>query len=142
MSKQDLLEVLKNAGLLEYGSVIQASLVRETIGIVYPDVAHKEEFDTLALAELSAVDYVRNHLLNDGKYLAQHRGDYRILLPSQNARQTENYMRSADNKLKRAIKLSRNTPRGDYPSPDAHTARAMLKRETIKQEKARNNLVT
>ena len=139
-NKIELLALLKSMNLLEYGSVIHGSLVRETLGLVYPEVAHKEEFDRLALFELSAIDYVRNHLLNQGKYLAQQKGDYMILLPSQNAKQTENYMRNADNKLRKAIKLSRNTPKGDYPSPDASTVKAMLKRESIKTEMSRSEL--
>lgn len=112
MSKphKGLFAALEDAGMIEYGAVIEAGFVRETIGLEYPDVATKKEFDHLALAELAAIDYVRNILLGRGMYLSQHKDGYRILLPSENARQVELYVSSADKKLNRALKLARNTP--------------------------------
>jgi hypothetical protein len=116
MSK-DLLHTLRSRGLLEYGSVILGKDVRETLGIFYPEVGTKKDFDEVALAEMSAIDYVRNVLLGEGKYLTSQQGDYRILLPSENRRQIESYMSQADKKLRRALKLNRNTPQNDAYSP-------------------------
>ena len=113
MSKQahrDLFDALQVRGLLEYGAVISTADVHALIGINFPEVATKAEFDALGLQELAAVDYVRNALLSQGKYLAGTRTGYRVLLPSENENQVRQYMSAADNKLVRALKLSRNTP--------------------------------
>ena len=132
-----LLEWMRQRGLDEFGSVMLGAQVRAVIGIDYPQTATKAEFDGLALAELAAVDYVRNILLGEGKYLGQQAGDYRILLPSENARQVHLYMAHADKKLKRALKLSRNTPKTDEVAQniDNTTARILMKREAIKSRR-------
>lgn len=119
MSKE-LLTTLRDRGLLEYGSVIKGDEVREILGIEYPEVGTKKDFDEVALAELGAVDYVRNVLLGEGKFIASHQGDYRILLPSENKRQVDAYMSQADRKLRRAHKLSRNTPSVESYKPHAN----------------------
>lgn len=109
MSKALLSELMRRK-LTDYGSEFPATLVHEIVGIAYPDTASKRVFDDLALKELSAIDYVRNVLIGQGKYL-EARGDiYRICLPSENRVYVERYMRSADNKLRRASRLSRSTP--------------------------------
>lgn len=129
---KDLLSWLRARGLDEYGSVIMGDDVRAVVGIEYPETASKAVFDSLGLKELSAVDYVRNVLLSEGKYLSAQAGDYRILLPSENARQVDLYMSHADNKLKRAQKLMRNTPLIDTSAPDNTDVRILMKRESIK----------
>ena len=131
MSKE-LYADLDGRGLLEFGEHISGELVREILGLEYPEVATKKEFDKLALIELQAVDYVRNILLGHGKYLSGVGGDYRILLPSENLRQVEQYMGQADNKLKRALKLSRNSPKLDTRKPSNLDARITMKRESIR----------
>jgi hypothetical protein len=127
-----LLDFMRTRHLDEYGSVILASEVRHVIGVETPEIGTRRQFETAALTELQAVGYVRNALLGEGKYLAQVDGDYRILLPSENARQIENYMSHADNKLRRAQRLSKNTPRIDAAPNDNIAARLHLKREAIK----------
>lgn len=123
-----LLATLRDRGLLEYGSVIKGDEVREILGIEYPEVGTKKDFDEVALAELGAIDYVRNALLGQGKFIASHQGDYRILLPSENRRQVDAYMQQADRKLRRAHKLSRNTPSAETYAPSADvTVRAAMK---------------
>lgn len=117
----------------EYGAVFLGDAVREVLGIRLPAIAEKKVFDQAALTELTAVDYCRNVLLGEGKYLSQHQGDYRILLPSENERQIRQYMSSADSKLRRGMKLSRNTPQSDESyRPDNNMARMLLKREAIR----------
>lgn len=130
MSKE-LLHTLRDRGLLEYGSVISGDDVREILGIEYPEVGTKKDFDEIALAELGAIDYVRNVLLGEGKFIASTQGDYRILLPSENKRQVDAYMQQADRKLRRAQKLSRNTPNLNAYSPaDNASVRATMKIES------------
>lgn len=126
---KDLFAELEKIGLIEYGAVIPSHFVREILGIKYPEVGTKKQFDNLALIELSAIDYVRNVLLGRGMYLSQNNGDYRILLPSENAKQVELYISSADKKLNRALKLTRNTPKTDMMMPHTQTeARIMMKK--------------
>lgn len=132
MSKP-LYEALKARGLLEYGSVIAGDDVRDILGIDYPEIGTKKAFDEVALAELGAIDYVRNILLGEGKYLASHQGDYRVLLPSENKRQVDIYMNQADRKLRRALKLSRSMPQIDTQRHDNTTARIVMKREAVRR---------
>ena len=135
MSKE-LLTALRERGLLEYGSVIKGEEVRDILGIEYPEVGTKKDFDEVALAELGAVDYVRNILLGEGKFIASHQGDYRILLPSENKRQVDAYMQQADRKLRRARKLSSNTPPAESYTPSAnHDVRLAMK---IGNQRGRN----
>ena len=134
MSK-DLLTTLKDAGRLEFGAHIPAAVVRDALGLTYPEVGSKAEFDKLALLELGAVDYVRNHLLNEGKYLRGTNDGYRILLPSENAAQVEAYMSNADGKLRRALKLHRNTPKESGSPNDGGQTEARIH---LKQQKSRH----
>lgn len=135
MSKE-LYETLKSRGSLEFGSYFYGHEVRKILGIEYPEIGTKEQFDEVALAELGAIDYVRNILLNEGKYLQGAGGNYRILLPSETQSQVENYMRQADKKLKRALRLSQSMPKLDSVNPDNSAARIMLKREAIRSRVA------
>jgi hypothetical protein len=130
-----LLEWLRQEELTEYGSVFLGESVREVIGLVMPKFGTKKEFDQVALRELSAIDYCRNTLLGEGKYLSQVQGDYRILLPSENARQIEQYISNADSKLRRALKLSRNSPAMDGGTLDQTSARILMKREGLKRHR-------
>lgn len=137
-SKRDamrgLLKTLDDRGLLDYGSVIDRQLVHDTLEIKFPEVATKSVFDRLAMLELAAIDYVRNVLLGQGKYLAGTQTGYRILLPSENKGQIELYMSSADRKLARAYKLSRNTV-GEVPQVSDQTeARIMMKRSGMRKK--------
>lgn len=134
MSKPDIYDNLKHMGLLEYGKTIEGAMLRHLAGIEYPEVGTKQEFEAPALEELAVVDYIRNRLLAEGKYLKAHRDDYRILTPAENSGQVEAYMRSADKKLRRAIKLSSNTPA--QPGQKCNnTARIMMKRESISKKR-------
>lgn len=136
MSKQgrDLLDYMRSTGLDEYGSVISAVDVRSILGIELPNVATQGEFNSLQLEELGAVDYVRNALLNDGKYFKSNGQAYRVLLPSENHEQVMLYMSSAEKKLKRAIKLEKNTPETSV-SNGKQSSRALLQIRHIQSKK-------
>jgi hypothetical protein len=119
--------------LTDYGQVILGDDVRAVLGITIPRLGTQKQFRNLALAELTAVDYCRNILLGKGKYLTQSGGDYRILLPSENARQVEVYVSQADRKLKRALKLSKSSQQAaTNQQPDNTNVRIMMKREAIR----------
>lgn len=127
-----LMAFLTDQGLTDYGSVILADDVRQVLGLVIPKMGTQRQFRDLALAELTAVDYCRNLLLGKGKYLTMRDGDYRILLPSENARQVEAYMAQADKKLKRALKLTKSSQQVANQAPDNTNVRIMMKRESIR----------
>lgn len=126
---KDLLRTLGEAGLLEFGSVIKREVVHQALGITVPNLGTRATFDAISLLELSAIDYCRSHLLDAGKYLAGTDAGYRILLPSENQKQVELYMSSADKKLSRALKLSKNSPALADIRHDQVEARIHLKRQ-------------
>lgn len=132
-AQKELFTELQARGLLEYGSVIESHVVHSILGIKLPDMASKSEFDKLALIELAAIDYVRNILLGQGKYLMGTDAGYRVLLPSENAAQVEQYIVSADKKLSRALKLSRNSPSPTRQLPDQTEARILMKRSGLRR---------
>ena len=136
MEHKDLLAHLRAAGQLEYGSVVMGGHIRALLGLEYPEVGTKKQFDALALTELSAINYIRDRLLSEGKYLVGIRGDYRVLLPSENASQAEALMDSADRKMRRARKLLSNTPPSDT---DTATA-ALLTRVAVRENATRRGL--
>lgn len=131
--KRDFFSALENRGLLDYGSVIPTAVVHELLELKFPEVAPKSVYDRLAMVELAAIDYCRNILLGRGKYLAGTREGYRILLPGENKTQIDNYMQSADRKLSRALKLSRNTPDDKKDTADQTQARLLMKREGMRR---------
>lgn len=137
-SKRDLMRglftELDERGMLEFGSVIPTELVHELLEIQMPQYAAKAVYDRLAMLELSAIDYCRNVLLGHGKYLTGSPVGYRILLPSENKGQIESYISSADRKLARAQKLSRNSPAEPNEQHDQTAARIMLKRSGMRRQ--------
>ena len=127
---QNLLDALFTAGLLEYGQFISGELVREILGVTMPKMGTRKQFQEAALKEMAAVDYVRNHLLGEGKYIASIGDNYRILLPSENQGKISSYMKSADNKLRRALKLNKSTPTM-FKAVDNTNVRISMKRSEI-----------
>lgn len=133
MTNIETMTLLREQGYFEYGEVITGYQLRsafEIEEIEYP--AMKHEIDAQSLKELNAVDYIRNRLLNEGKYLKGDRDSYRILLPSENAAQVLSYMNSADNKLKRGLKLNKNT-QVQYKINSNDEVRAMMKLSNKKE---------
>jgi len=130
---KDFYANLNEMNLLDYGAIIPTSTVHELLSIEMPASAPKRVYDQLALFELAAIDYVRNILLSQGKYLTGTSTGYRVLLPSENAEQVELYMEAADRKLSRALKLSRNTPQEAKRMPDQTEARILMKRSGIRR---------
>lgn len=124
-------------GMIDFGAFIPSKTVHYALGIEYPEVASKKEYDALALQEMSAVDYVRNILLGRGMYIRSVSGGYRILSVSENIEQVDQYMTSADRKLRRGLKLLKNTPKKPGEYPDQQEAKAEMKRENISAHRSR-----
>jgi len=129
---KDLYGHMLAENLLEYNSVITGDTVRSVLHLKYPKVGTREQFSRIALLELSAVDYVRNQLLNQGKYLQTNAGNYRVLLPSEHKAQCERYIAAAQAKLRKSVKLSTNTPPEDYDLTSS-TVRAKVKLKSVRQ---------
>ncbi|RKZ87720.1 MAG: hypothetical protein DRQ39_03715 [Gammaproteobacteria bacterium] len=139
MSK-DLLQHLRDEKLLGYGSVIPAALIQNFLGLSVPDIGTKADFDRLALQELSGIGYVRDHILNEGKYIAQVRDHYRILLPSENIAKVYGYMREASQKNARAQKLLASTPIKAVASPnDSLRARLLMQKDDLTKAQRKRN---
>lgn len=133
MNNREIMEALEGEGLLEYGSFIPGEKIRKLAGVSLPEFGAMEDFKSAALRELSITDYIRGQLIKKGRYLAAVKGDYRILLPSENENQVRAYMKSADNKLKRGIRLHDNTPK-DY-SDSRVKVRLHARSEAIRKSK-------
>lgn len=135
-NKRDMMRCLMTGlianGLTEYGSDIPTCFVHEMLEIEMPAIAPKSVFDRLAMLELAAIDYCRNTLIGQGKYLQGTKSGYRVLLPSENRAQVDSYMGSADRKLSRALKLSRNTP-CDTQAHDQTEARIIMKQGSARR---------
>ena len=130
---RDFLDDLYGRGLLEYGESFSKEEVWNLLGINVPEMGTMQQYSAIQLQELAAIDYVRNALLNEGKYLVGTQTGYRVLLPSENHGQVEAYISSADRKLLRALKLSRNTPKEVCKENCQIEARIAMKRDGIRE---------
>ena len=134
LTKEESFKLLEAMGCFEYGATTKLSTIYKAFNIdevEYP--ATRADIQTASLAELMATDYIRAKLLNRGKYLKGERDSYRVLLPSENAGQVLAYMKAADGKLKRGLKLNRNTP-VQYKVNSQDEVRIMMKSDDIKDK--------
>jgi hypothetical protein len=116
--KKSLYESLSDMGLLGYGSVIPADIVRKLIGISLPITGTRAQFAELVLLEFGPVAILRDQLLDEGKYLKKDGDSYRILMPSENAERIQKYNDAAVRKLQRATRLRKHTPKEHRPKHD------------------------
>jgi hypothetical protein len=129
---RDFFAELESRDLLAYGAEITTETVHALLGIKLPQFGTKSQFDQASLIELAAVDYVRGQLLKVGRYIAGTPSGYRVLLPSENAKQVEMYIDAAQRKLSRAAILSKNTPRQYRDRHDQVEARIELARSGMR----------
>ncbi len=134
-----LFAALDELGLLEYGSHIPGRTVREVLGLEMPEYGSKRDFDAVALAELSAIDAVREALLNLGKYISGSGDGYRILTPGENSAQIDRYLSNAQNKIRRARKLERTSPAVVSGAPSQRGARIMLTDTSLRRGQSNQN---
>lgn len=136
----DFFSDLKSKGHLEYGSTVTVAKVQKLLGIVVPELGSKKEFGDLALQEMAMIEYVRKHLVKEGKYIQLNGSAYRVLLPSENAKKVKNLMESGNRKYRRAQSLHRNTPKTDGSPTDCNVdvriaAKLNASKEAIQQAK-------
>lgn len=130
MSK-DLLQKLRDEDLTEYGSTFHGDMVREIIGVEYPEYGTKKQFDDVTLLELAAIGYVRDALRKEGKHIARDGGIYRICLPSENESVARSWEMQADDRLKKAQQLRKTTPQEQYNANTDRSALIAMKRESM-----------
>jgi hypothetical protein len=131
--RDSLFDALEGEGLLEYGSFIPGDLVRSVLGLQMPDFGTRKQFADISLRELSAIDAVRERLLNLGKYIAAAGDGYRILTPSENRWQIDRYLGHAQNKIRRARKLERTSPAMTDGRPDSLAARLLMAEKSMRK---------
>lgn len=136
VSAKNLLEWFRENNRDAHGSTVSGIDVRAVLNLRMPELGTKSEFDSIALKELSAIDYVRNVLLDEGKYLKQDGDGYRILLPSENAVQINNFMLSANRKLRRAHRLSKSSQVEPSKTSMNTEARMAVQRQAIMEHRA------
>jgi hypothetical protein len=100
---------MRDNGRDEYGAVTTGAEVNAALGIVEPSIGTRAQFQAIEIAILSAVDQARAALLKEGKYLQGVKGNYRVLLPSENLAQVRSYHQQAIRKIKRGDTLLQNT---------------------------------
>lgn len=124
---RDFFAALRAKKMTDYGAEIPRTFLLETLGIEEPQIATREEWQRLELQEMAVVDYVRNLLIDQGKYLERTRSGYRIALPSENMAQVDAYMSAADKKIRRGQRLLRATPEPYVREDHARGARLLLR---------------
>ena len=132
---QTLYETLRDGGELEYGSTVKRNRVLEIMGIENIEVGTQQDFQDQELAELSGIGYIRNILINQGKWIVRKGDTYRVLQPSENGSQIDAFMRSGSNAYLKATKLSKSTE-PKYLVEHTQTAAKIQSRKKAAREKA------
>ena len=89
--KRTIVRQMRDAGMLEYGFVISGSQFRSIFDIILPVSGTKKDFDMVSLEEMIYSSFIRDMLLNEGKYFKSEKDNYRVLLPSENEAQVIAY---------------------------------------------------
>ncbi|MBY3789542.1 hypothetical protein HPQ32_14030 [Photobacterium carnosum] len=125
MNKSEAVEIItKNSHRFGYGEVIHEDDFRRMFNL---DVTSNDAFECLTtnaskaeikrllenetLQELQASDFVRTHLLANGKYFCKTGCVYRIALPSENEYFAARYRTKAIKAMKKAKVLTSATPK-------------------------------
>jgi hypothetical protein len=117
---ESVFNALTNEGVFEYGAMIHKEELLKYFGIqpLSEDEANKLSFTAIktriqedALQELAVTDFIRDRLLDEGKYFYRNGKMYCVALPSQNSEKADAYLKSAQRKIKRASRLLANTPK-------------------------------
>ncbi len=127
--RRDKMSVLRSKGFLDYGSFISDKEFKSIFGIETIDSGTFEEFKAIEIEEMACSGFVRDMLLDEGKYFKSEGRGYRVLTASENAQQVLTYMKHADNKLKRGLKLNKNTP-SKYKISHEEEVRMTMKKES------------
>jgi hypothetical protein len=130
--EKTLYETLLNSSELEYGSTFKRSRVLDIMGIEDIEFGTQKEFQVQELAELSGIGYMRNILINQGKWIIRKGETYRILHPSENSSQIDSFMRSGSNAYLKASKLAKSTDPRFLIEHDQLAAKIQSRRKAAK----------
>lgn len=136
----DLMEWFRANGFDQYGAVVTKEQLLHFLKIDVPLMGTWHDFRRVEIALLDPIRYIRDALLNEGKYLKGDRDVYRVLLPSENAAQVRSFEDSARKKLKRAATLSATTPSEHKDVRDNTEIRIAMKLHSIKDSRLYGNL--
>lgn len=135
---QTLYETLRNTAELEYGATFSRARVLSIMGIEDIEFGTQKEFQEQELAELSGIGYVRNILINEGKWIVRKGNTYRVLQPSENGSQIDSFMRSGSSAYLKASKLAKSTEPKYLVEHDQLAAKIQSRRKAAR-DKARLN---
>jgi hypothetical protein len=129
---------LQADGHIGYGNDIPVSYIHEHLGLVMPEIGKRRDFERVQLLEMTAVEYVRKQLLEQGMWITRQGNQYHIPLPSENSHYATNMLSSAARKIKRAGRLVSNTPTCNQP-PDQTASRVLLLQDSVKAARKRRD---
>lgn len=141
--RREILDNLRQQGMLEYGSVFhQADLLRmfEIIPISEAEAQNlslleiRKRIANDALKELSVVEFIRSVLIKEGKAFEKERDQYRIPLPSENIRVIAKLQDAAIKKIRRAKSLMANSPSEVRDQGDAIASRVLIAERASKRK--------
>lgn len=135
MTNQEMREIfndLLESKMFDWGNVIPEKDMLKILNIEKPLYGTYETFKEYELKVLSAIGFFRDQLINQGKYLAYDKGDYRVLLPNQNLKKIIGLYQSADRRLRKGIKLATKTQPKTKELDDIKTL-SILKRNSISE---------
>lgn len=135
---ETLYETLRDNAELEYGATFSRTRVLSIMGIEAVEYGTQKEFQEQELAELSGIGYVRNILINHGKWIIRKGETYRVLQPSENGSQIDAFMRSGSNAYLKASKLAKSTEPKYLVEHDQLAAKIQSRRKAAR-DKARLN---
>jgi hypothetical protein len=137
---EKLWSILREQDRTHYGDRFPISLVHSALGILVPKVGSRRDFERIALIELAAIDYVKNRLVDEGKWLTRQGSEYYIPLPSENAHFIDNMLASAQRKLKRARRLRSNT-QAEEATTDQTASKILMIEDSVKSARKRRDLL-
>lgn len=125
----DLFDHLELMGCLSYGGTFTRSMVLDAMDVEIILEGTREDFQEMDLAELEAVGYIRNVLINQGKWVVRKGETYRVLMPSENEGQIRAFSQRGDRAYLKATKLAKSTPPEFFTGVDTTMHRAAAKRK-------------
>jgi len=103
--QKDIFKIMQENKLFDYGNIIKQSEIHDIFSIKVPDVGTFKDFQDVQLLELGCIGFIREQLIKEGKYIKKEGTNYRVLLPSENAKQADEMYNQAKRKYTRADKL-------------------------------------
>lgn len=134
-----LYDTLDSLGCFEYGGTFTREEVIGLLRVKYIKKGTRADFQTMDLAELAGVGYIRNVLINQGKWIKLTGDHYRVLTPSENADQIESFLSRGRRAFNKANKLAKSTPPEYFKAIDQTKAKIAARIKSSKETAELNN---